>query len=132
MKKLFPLVLSAICLFTVSQATAQVENPTTKTATKKMGYTVINPGEPIIIYKYVHASHSPKDAEKYAPKYFFVIKSTDVLQELTKGNLKRAFPDNHMFHDELDANFKEDKELTNFDSFHKMYKINRIYMATNK
>ena len=49
MKKLFPLVLSAICLFTVLQATAQVENPTTKTATKKMGYTIMNPGEPITI-----------------------------------------------------------------------------------
>jgi hypothetical protein len=35
MKKLFPLILSAICLFTVSQAMAQVENPTTQTATKK-------------------------------------------------------------------------------------------------
>ena len=126
MKKLFPLVLSAICLFTVSQATAQVENPTTKTATKKMGYTNMNPGEQINIYKYVHAAHSPKEADKYAPKYFFVTKSSDALQELTKDNLKKAFPDSHTFHDALDENFKEDKELTNYDSFHKMYKLNWI------
>ena len=132
MKKLFPFLLSAICLFTVSQATAQVENPTTKTATKKMGYTNMNPGEQINIYKYVHAAHSPKEAEKYAPKYFFVTKSSDALQELTKENLKKAFPDSHTFHDALDDNFKEDKELINYDNFHKMYKINRIYQATIK
>ena len=132
MKKLFPFLLSGICLFTVSQATAQVENPTTKTATKKMGYTIMNPGEQITIYKYVHASHSPKETEKYAPKYFFVTKSSDALQELTKENLKKAFPDSHTFHDALDDNFKEDKELINYDNFHKMYKINRIYQATIK
>lgn len=132
MKKLFPLVLSAICLFTVLQATAQVENPTTKTATKKMGYTIMNPGEPITIYKYVHASHSPKEADKYAPKYFFVTKSSDVLQELTKKNLKNAFPDSHPFHDALDENIKEDKDLINYDSFHKMYKLSHIYQTTIK
>lgn len=132
MKKIFLLVLPAIYMFTALQASAQVEKPTTKTATKRMGYTNMNPGEQINIYKYVHPSHSPKEAEKYAPKYFFVTKSSDALQELTKENLKKAFPDSHPFHDALDENFKEDKELINYDSFHKMYKINRIYQATIK
>ncbi len=132
MKKLFPLVLSAICLSTVSQSMAQVENPTTSTATKKMGYTIMNPGEPITIYKYVHAAHSSKEADKYAPKYFFVTKSSDALQVLSKEKLKNAFPDSHPFHDALDANFKEDKELINYDSFHKIYKLNRIYQTTIK
>ncbi|MEO7489428.1 MAG: hypothetical protein ABIU77_20100 [Ferruginibacter sp.] len=132
MKKLFPMVLSTICLFTVSQATAQVENPTTQTATKKMGYKVMNPGQQITIYKYVHAAHSPKETEKYAPKYFFATKSSDALQELTKENLKKAFPDNHAFHDALDENFKEDKDLIKYDSFHKMYKISHIYQTTIK
>jgi hypothetical protein len=132
MKKLFPLLLSAICLFTVSQSIAQVENATTKTATKKMGYKIMNPGQQITIYKYVHASHSPKETEKYAPKYFFATKSSDALQELTKENLKKAFPDSHPFHDALDANFKEDKDLINYDSFHKMYKLSHIYQTTIK
>ena len=70
--------------------------------------------------------------QKYAPKYFFVSKSSDSLQELTMANLKKAFPDSHAFHDALDANFKQDKELVNYDSFHKMYKINRIYQTTIK
>ncbi len=111
---------------------AQKESLTSATATKEKGYTVINPGEPIIIYKYQHPSHSPKEAEKYAPKYFFTTSSSNVLQELTKMNLKKAFPNNHAFHDALDANFTEDKELISYDDFHKMYKIKRIYNTTVK
>lgn len=131
MKKTVSLILVAISLLAVSQAMAQTE-VTSATATKEKGYTVLNTGDPITIYKYVHAAHSPKEAEKYAPKYFFTTSSSDVLQELTKMNLKKAFPDNHAFHDALDVNFKEDKELINYDDFHKMYKLCRVYKSTVK
>jgi hypothetical protein len=125
MKKIYFLLILAGSMFVLSQnAVAQKETLTSKTATKSMGYTVLNSGEAIKIYKYVHASHSPKDAEKYAPKYFFIISNSDVLQELTLTNLKKSFPENHVYHDALDANFKEDKELVKYDNFHKMYKIN--------
>ena len=132
MKKLLSIALLATGLFIASNASAQKDELTTKTATKKMGYTVINPGEAITIYKYVHAAHSPKETEKYAPKYFFVTKTTDVLQELTIINLKKISPENHPFHDALDANFKEDKELNAYDSFHKMYKINWLLKENSK
>ena len=134
MKKLFfMLAITGVLLVITSQnSVAQNGTLTTKTATKAMGYTVLNPGEAITIYKYVHAAHSPKEAEKYAPKYFFVTQASDVLQELTKTNLKKAFPENHAFHDALDANFKEDKELINYDGFHKMYKINWLYKNSVK
>ena len=111
---------------------AQKESVTAATATKDKGYTVINQGDPITIYKYQHPSHSPKEAEKYAPKYFFTTKSSSVLQELTKMNLKKAFPNDHAFHDALDAQFKEDKGLINYDDFHKMNKLNHIFMNTVK
>jgi len=90
-------------------------------------YKILNPGEPLLIYFYQHPAHSPKEAEKYPPAYFF---STDVAsapQSLTKANLKAAFPNNHKFHDALDEQFKRDDELPAYDSFHKMYKLNRIY-----
>lgn len=132
MKKLVSLVLITIALFTVSQTMAQKESVTAATATKDKGYTVINQGDPITIYKYQHPSHSPKEAEKYAPKYFFTTKSSSVLQELTKMNLKKAFPNDHAFHDALDAQFKEDKGLINYDDFHKMNKLNHIFMNTVK
>ena len=87
-------------------------------------YSVLNPGETLIIYVYQHPAHSAKNASQYPPMYFFSKGVATGLQELTKGNLKTAFPDNHEFHDTLDENFKEDKELINYDNFHKMYKVN--------
>ena len=132
MKSLLLLLFIAIGPFTISHLSAQQKDITAKTALTTKGYTVLNPKEAIKIYKYVHGSHSPKETEKYAPKYFFTTESSDVLTELTKDNLKKAFPTNHSFHDALDANFKEDADLTNYDSFHKMYKINRLLQAENK
>lgn len=124
MKQLLSVALFAISLFATTFVMAQKESLTSKTATKEKGYTVLNAGEPITIYKYQHPSHSPKEAEKYGPKYFFTTGSSDELQPLTRTNLKKAFPENHPFHDALDATFKEDKELTLYDNFHKMYKVN--------
>src|SRR4051812_13058381 len=121
MKKLSMLLL-AVGLCAGTQAVAQ-QNITSATATKEKGYTVLNPGQPITIYKYQHLSHSAKEAEKYAPKYYFTTSTSDVLQELTKMNLKKAFPENHPFHDALDAQFKDDDNLFAYDDFHKMYKV---------
>ena len=132
MKKLLSFALILISLFTTATVMAQKEKVTSATATKDKAYTILNAKEPIVIYKYQHASHSPKEAEKYAPKYFFTTPSSNVLQELTKSNLKKAFPNDHPFHDALDANFKENKELISYDDFHKMYKINHIYASTVK
>jgi len=123
MKQLLSVALFAISLFATTFVMAQKESLTNKTATKEKGYTVLNAGEAIVIYKYQHPSHSPKEAEKYGPKYFFTTGSSNELQPLTKTNLKKAFPENHPFHDALDATFKEDKELTLYDNFHKMYKV---------
>lgn len=90
-------------------------------------YTILNPEETLSIYFYQHPAHSPKEATKYPPMYFFSKDASSTVQELTKANLKTAFPDNHKFHDALDVNFKEDKEVYAYDSFHKMYKLNWIF-----
>jgi hypothetical protein len=133
MKKIYFLMVLAASMLVFSQnAVAQKEKVTSKTATESKGYTIVNPGEPIIIYKYVHAAHSPKEAEKYVPKYFFITESSDVLNELTKQNLKKAYPENHAYHDALDANFNKDSELVSYDDFHKMYKINWLYKNSLK
>ena len=95
-------------------------------------YKILNPGEPLLIYVYQHPAHSPKEAEKYRPMYFFSVDATSEPQPLTKSNVKAAYPDNHKFHDALDAQFKEDNELYAYDNFHKMYKLNRIYENTIK
>ena len=132
MKKLVSFVVIVTILFTSASATAQKKDITATMATREKGYTVLNAGQPIVIYKYQHASHSPKEAEKYVPKYFFTTNASNVLQELAKANLKKSFPNVHPFHDALDANFKEDKELIAYDDFHKVYKIDRLYTTTAK
>jgi hypothetical protein len=86
-------------------------------------YTILNPGEQLLMYVYQHPAHSGKEADKYPPTYFFTIDAAGMPQPLTKANLKAAFPDNHTFHDKMDAQFKNDKDLTDYDRFHKMYKL---------
>jgi hypothetical protein len=131
MKKLASLVL-ILGLFSATTAVAQKESITSTTATKEKGYTVLNSGQPITIYKYQHLSHSPKEAEKYAPKYYVTTRNSNMLQELTKMNLKKAFPDNHPFHDALDAQFKDDTNLYAYDDFHKMYKVDWLLKENTK
>ncbi len=89
-------------------------------------YKILNPDEALLIYVYKHSSHSPKEIERYPPMYYFSKDASSAPQSLTKANLKAAFPDNHKFHDALDAQFKSDKELHDYDRFHKMYKLNWI------
>ncbi len=133
MKKTYFMLMLAISIISFTQqVVAQTSKLTSKTATKEKGYTVLNPNDPIVIYKFKHWSHSPKEAEKYAPKYFFTTASSNVLQSLTKANLKSAYPTNHPFHDALDENFKEDKELILYDDFHKMYKIDHLLQMSTK
>src|SRR4051812_35017958 len=121
MKKLCALVVTIACLFLFSQVNAQSGTVTAKTATPSRGYKILNSEGTIRIYKYQHPAHSPKEAEKYKPTYFFTTISSDVLQPLTKDNLKTAFPENHPFHDALDATFDSNEDLTSYDSYHKMY-----------
>jgi hypothetical protein len=93
-------------------------------------YLVMNPYETILLYK-----AEVMQTKATAPKvytYYFSKDAVSPLQDLTKANLKAAFPTNHKFHDELDANCKNDSELTAYDSFHKMYKVNHILMMNEK
>lgn len=132
MENLLTLTLITFGLLSATTIMAQKTEIKASEATKEKGYTVLNSGEPIVIYKYQHAGHSAKEVEKYVPKYFFTTGSSNVLQELTKTNLKKTFPNAHPFHDALDANFKSDKELIEYDDFHKVYRINRVYTTTVK
>ena len=122
MKKFLSLAVVFIGLSAI--AMAQKGKITSAKAANDKNYTVLNAKESIVIYKYQHLGHSPKEAEKYTPKYFFTTGSSNVLQPLTRSNLKKAFPSNHPFHDALDATFKDDKELISYDDFHKMFKVN--------
>ncbi len=91
-------------------------------------YSILNPGESLVIYMYQHPAHTGKEINKgmYQPQYYFTTDAAASLQDLTKAKLKAAYTGNHKLHDALDAAFNEDAELYTYDSFHKMYKLNWI------
>jgi hypothetical protein len=62
--------------------------------------------------------------------YFFSVGPNGDVLPLTILNLKKAFPENHSFHDLLDMSFKHDSDLTKYDDFHRMFKINRLLEAS--
>src|SRR5215510_8648978 len=64
--------------------------------------------------------------------YFFSVGPDGEVLPLTILNLKKAFPDNHTFHDLLDMSFKHDSDLTKYDDFHKMFKVNRLLEASSE
>jgi hypothetical protein len=51
---------------------------------------------------------------------------------LTLDNLKQALPDNHRFHDSLDMTFGAGQSLAEYDEFHKMFKVNRLLIASRE
>jgi hypothetical protein len=64
--------------------------------------------------------------------YFFSVGLKGEILPLTILNLKNAFPDNHAFHDSLDMMFKNDWQVTKYDDFHNMYKVNRLLAASKE
>ncbi|ADB42842.1 MULTISPECIES: hypothetical protein [Spirosoma] len=84
-------------------------------------YPIINPTESVLIYKLVQ----PPIAK--APGYTKLYFSKDArspVEVLTLANLKNAFPQNHPFHDRLDAQFGNGGDLSAYDAMHRMTKIN--------
>ena len=88
---------------------------------------------PIAIYTIQVPAREAKDLARDRPTtrlYFFGAGPAGEVLPLTRNNLKRAFPDNHTFHDALDQMFHSDEELAQYDDFHKMFKINRLLIAS--
>lgn len=89
-------------------------------------YPLINPGEKIQIYKVVTTKHEGRAGTKVFTQYYFSKDEKSKIQELTINNIKTSFPENHKFHDLIDMDFHNNDELTTYDSFHKIMKINRV------
>jgi hypothetical protein len=64
--------------------------------------------------------------------FFFSAGPNGDIMPLTILNLKNAFPNNHAFHDNLDMAFKHDSDLTKYDDFHKMFRVNRLLLASER
>ena len=94
---------------------------------EKSHYVILNPTEQILLYKHAIKGSKNQPAEVH---YYFSVFGAGEVQALTLMNLKKAFPENHKLHDALDAEFKTDDQLSEYDTFHKMYKVNRLYAST--
>lgn len=62
---------------------------------------------------------------KLEKRYYFSVTGDGKISELTIGNIKQAFPDNHKFHDMVDAQFRN-TNVSEYDTFHKMFKVNHL------
>ncbi len=91
---------------------------------------LFNSTEQILIYKYVIPNRT--EGLTNVTNYYFSINANSPVQLLTKANLKKAFPANQKFRDEIDRKFKYNTQLAGYDDEHKMYKINWIYQTTIK
>lgn len=94
-------------------------------------YPILNPRENIVLYKLIQGVDSK--TSKRTISYFFSNGLDGNVVALTVENLKAAFSDNHKFHDLLDTEFGSGTvALTDYDSFHKIYKVNRLYQNSQK
>ena len=90
----------------------------------KKELVLLNPTESILIYRN-EVTHPPK-GKTNVTNYYFSKDAISVAEPLTIKNVKKAFPGNHSFHEKLDALFKYNTELAEYDDFHKAYKLNWI------
>ena len=65
-------------------------------------------------------------------EYYFSVGPEGQILALTLENLKQALPNNHKFHDSLDATFGPEREPWEYDEFHKMFKVNRLLIASQE
>lgn len=89
-------------------------------------FPLINTGESIMIYK-VETGSGMKN-NPVVINYYFSKDAASEIQKLTINNLKMAFQNNHKFHDLIDMEFHSDNELIKYDAFHKITRINKIYL----
>ncbi|UYQ94052.1 hypothetical protein MKQ68_02970 [Chitinophaga horti] len=90
-------------------------------------YKIID-NDQFLLYSRLEHIQNGKERTKET-RYYFSTEAGTALLPLTKANLKKAFPDNRSFHDLLDLQFRSDKELTAYDSFHKQYKVQSLYQT---
>ena len=63
--------------------------------------------------------------------YYFSAGADGQVFSLTVNNLKQAVPKNHRFHDSLDQAFALG-DVEQYDDFHKMFKVNRLLIASEE
>lgn len=94
-------------------------------------YLLANNGALWIYTKQTVKGVGLRGGAKTVTTYYFSKGGDSGILELTPLNLKASFPDNHMLHDAIDAQFKSATSLGEYDKFHKHYKINHFLETQN-
>ena len=63
-------------------------------------------------------------------EYHFSVGAEGPVLLLTVDNVKRAFPDDHRFHDSLEQTLASGQKLAQYDEVHKMFRVNWLLMAS--
>lgn len=91
-------------------------------------YTYVEKGPLWVYFKDMNISQSK--GIKRERKYYYSVSGQSEIMPLTINNLKRSFPDNHLFHDLLDAQFSNNSELSLYDGLEGKFKVNHLLETT--
>ncbi|MBI4946816.1 MAG: hypothetical protein HY840_10510 [Bacteroidetes bacterium] len=91
----------------------------------KIDYTILNTDDSLLLYEFMPIS-APKNPQLAVHKFS---KGADgPMLDLTIENVKEIFPENHLFHDEVDNTFRSNNSLLSYDRYHKQYKLVRLFI----
>lgn len=93
-------------------------------------YQILNSHEHILLYGLTVPIHAK--GFQTATSFYFSAGSHSNIFPLSKINLKKAFPSEATFHELIDMYFTCDAQLMSYDTFYKVFKINRIYELNKK
>lgn len=85
---------------------------------------------PLYLYQHEYRVSAGKGGFRLVADYAFSTTAADSVRPLTLDALKRAYPENHRFHDLLDLAFRSDVELMRYDEFHHEYRVARLLRGT--
>lgn len=91
----------------------------------KINYYIITPNAGQLILYELKSITTPKNPLN--PIFKFSVGFSDNLKDLNIVNIKNILPNNHDFHNEIDAFFRADNDLLAYDSYHKQYKVLRVF-----
>ncbi|TWI82625.1 hypothetical protein LX66_5200 [Chitinophaga japonensis] len=94
----------------------------------KVPYTLSEQGDIWIYYRYLNVTQGK--GIQMERKYFYSTAGNSEILPLTISNLKHSFPEKYLFHNFLDAQFRNDAELSTYDSFAKKFKVNHLLATT--
>lgn len=81
---------------------------------------------PLYLYEHEYRASRGKGGSQSLTHYLFSTTAGDSVRPLTLDALKRAYPENHLFHDQLDLAFRSNEELMRYDDYHHEYRVARL------